>query len=67
MVPEMAMPVPEATSVAVSVGAAPMVVWFCGSPRSTFTAATTPTTRNPAASSTSASATQAMPGWLSRP
>ena len=67
MVPVTAMPTPEATSVAVSTSAAPIVVRFFGRPRSTLTPATTPTTRIPAATSTRAIATHTYPKLLSRP
>ena len=59
-VPVTAMPTPEATSVTVSTSAAPTVVRFFGRPRSTLVAATTPTTRIPAATSASAIATQSI-------
>ena len=67
MVPVTAMPTPEANSVAVSVSAAPIVVRFSGRPRSTLVAATTPTTRSPAATSARAIATQTYPKLPSRP
>ena len=67
MVPVTAMPTPEATSEAVSTRAAPIEVRFSGRPRSTLTPATTPTTRIPAATSTSAIATQTYPKLPSRP
>lgn len=56
------MPTPDATSMAVSTRAAPIEVRLAGSPRSTLTPATTPTTRIPAATITSAMATHQTDG-----
>jgi hypothetical protein len=53
MVPAAAMPIPVASSLEVSTRAAPTEVRSGGRPRSTLVPATTPTTRIPAATSTS--------------
>lgn len=61
MVPVTATPTPVATSEAVSTSAAPIDVRFSGRPRSTFVPATTPFTRIPAATRTSAIAIHRYP------
>jgi hypothetical protein len=61
IVPVTAIPTPVATSDAVSTRAAPIEVRSSGSPRSTLTPETTPTTRMPKDTSTSAIATQRYP------